>query len=86
LLHNAQKTTTTLEMQIGNGSRKKYNGQQKRFNMQRKNPMTDEVLILRYYNKGLQAELSRLPFFGPVGPIDSKEMLAFYCAIRKKNE
>jgi len=80
-----ENPTSQVEMPIDNGSRKKFNGQQKKIQGQQK-PMNDKDsnLSLKYYNQGLQAELLRLPFFSPVGPIDSKEMLALYCAARKK--
>jgi len=72
-------------MPIDNGSRQKFNGQQQKIQGQQK-PTNDKDsnLSLKYYNQGLQAELLRLPFFGPVGPIDSKEILALFCAGRKK--
>ena len=79
------KPTSQVEMPINNGSRKKFNGQQKKFQGQQK-PMNDKDsnLIWKYYNQGLQAELARLPFFDPVGPIPAKELLALYCAAAKK--
>jgi len=39
--------------------------------------------ILGFYNEGLKAESCRLPLFGPVGPIDSKEMLSLFSVAQK---
>ena len=39
--------------------------------------------ILGFYNEGLKAESRRLPLFGPVGPVDSKEILSLFSVAQK---